>query len=174
MDPESLRRIGKLGRPWGHLGDLTVHLDVVDPEDIEHHGSLFVDIEGQMVPFFFSALRDKGRDVLVKFDEIDNPQAAAVLVGCDLYAPPGLLADGSDESWDPEECIGLLVIDHEHGELGEVVRVEGVRSNPVLVIQHGEKEVLMPLAAELIEKIDPEVGALHVKLPPGLVDLYLK
>ena len=150
-----------------------MHLDDLDPADIAKNGSFLIDIAGQMVPFRFSALRDNGRDLLVPFDEIDDPQAAAVLVGCDLYAPPGLLADGSDESWDPEELLGLLVIDHVHGELGEVIRVDGIRSNPVLVIQHGDKEVLMPLAAELIDRIDPDEGAMHVKLPPGLVELYL-
>ncbi|MCC6939921.1 MAG: hypothetical protein IT226_17025, partial [Flavobacteriales bacterium] len=102
MDLDSLHLIGRLGKPWGHQGELTVHLDSVDLEDIIHAGSLFVDIEGQKVPFFFSRLHDKGRDILVKFDDFDDPQSASVLVGRDIYAPPGLLADGSDESWDPE------------------------------------------------------------------------
>jgi ribosomal protein L35AE/L33A len=49
-----------------------------------------VDIEGQKVPFFFSKLHDKGRDILVKFDDFNDPQSASILVGRDL-CPPGLL-----------------------------------------------------------------------------------
>ncbi|MBK8500335.1 MAG: 16S rRNA processing protein RimM [Flavobacteriales bacterium] len=171
MDLDSLHRIGRLGKPWGHQGELTVHLDDVDLDDIIHAGSLFVDIEGQKVPFFFSRLHDKGRDVLVKFDDFDDPQSASMLVGRDLYAPPGLLADGSDESWDPEEFIGMLVRDEEHGELGEVTGLEGSAKNPVLVVLRGEQEVMIPLVEEMILGVDPEENVLIVRTPPGLIDL---
>ncbi len=172
MDLESLHRIGKLGKPWGHQGELTVHLEECDLDDLVHAGSLFVDIEGQKVPFFFSKLHDKGRDLLVKFDDFDDPQSAGILVGCDIYAPPGLLSDGSDESWDPEEFIGMIVRDEEHGDLGEVTGIEGSAKNPVLVMLHGEQEVMVPLAEEMILGIDPETNTLLVRTPPGLVDLY--
>ncbi|MBK6830791.1 MAG: 16S rRNA processing protein RimM [Flavobacteriales bacterium] len=172
MDLDSLHKIGRLGKPWGHQGELTVHLDEVDLDDIVHAGSLFVDIEGQKVPFFFSRLHDKGRDVLVKFDDFNDPQSASVLVGRDLYAPPGLLADGSDESWDPEEFIGMLVRDEEHGELGEVTGLEGTEKHPVLVVLRGEQEVMIPLADEMILGVDPEENTLLVRTPPGLIELY--
>ena len=172
MDLDSLHKIGRLGKPWGHQGELTVHLDDVDLDDLVHAGSLFVDIEGQKVPFFFSKLHDKGRDVLVKFDDFNDPQSVSILVGRDLYAPPGLLADGSDESWDPEEFIGMLVRDEEHGELGEVTGLEGTEKNPVLVVLRGEQEVMIPLAEEMILGMDPEENTLLVRTPPGLIDLY--
>lgn len=172
MDLDSLHRIGRLGKPWGHQGELTVHLDDVDLDDLAHMGSFFVDIEGQKVPFFFSRLHDKGSDVLVKFEDFDDPQSASVLVGRDLYAPPGLLADGSDESWDPEEFIGMLVRDEEHGDLGEVTGIDGSAKNPVLVVLKGEQEVLVPVADEMILGVDPEENVLLVRTPPGLIDLY--
>jgi len=172
VDLDSLHLIGRLGKPWGHQGELTVHLDSVDLEDIIHAGSLFVDIEGQKVPFFFSRLHDKGRDILVKFDDFDDPQSASVLVGRDIYAPPGLLADGSDESWDPEEFIGMLVRDEEHGELGEVTGIDGTDKNPVLVVLGGGREIMIPVADEMILNMDPEENVLLVRTPPGLIDLY--
>ena len=85
---------------------------------------------------------------------------------------PGMLSDGSDESWDPEEFIGMIVRDEEHGDLGEVTGIEGTDKNPVLVILHGEQEVMVPLAEEMILGIDPETNTLLVRTPPGLVDLY--
>src|SRR5205085_6506120 len=106
-----------------------------------------------------------GRDTLIKFDEIDDPQAAAMLVGRDIYAPPGHLADASDESWDPEEFIGLLVRDEKHGELGEVTGIEGTDKNPVLVILSGEHEVMVPLAEEMIVDLDMEERSLVIRTP---------
>ena len=171
MDLDSLHRIGRIGKPWGHQGELIVHLDDIDPEDLVHAGSLFVDIEGQKVPFAFSKLHDKGSDVLVKFDDFNDPQSAQIIVGRDLYVPPGLLADGSDESWDPEEVIDMLVRDEEHGELGIVTAIEGTEKNPVLVVLHGEEEVLIPVTDEMILGVDPEENVLLVRTPPGLIEL---
>jgi 16S rRNA processing protein RimM len=172
VDLDSLRRVGRIGKPWGHRGELTLHLEAVDPEDIEHHGSMFIEIQGQRVPFFFSSLRENGRDTLIKFDEVDDPQAASILVGRDVLLPPGLLADGSDESWDPDELIGLRVVDEEHGELGEVAEIGGTRENPVMVIQHGAQEVMVPVADEMIVSLDVAQGTITVRTPPGLVELY--
>ena len=172
MDTESLHYLGRLGKPWGNLGELTVHLEEVDVDDIMHAGSLFVDIEGQKVPFFFTKLYEKGSDVLIKFDDFNDPQSAGVIVGRDIYAPPGHLSDGSDESWDPEEFIGLLVRDEAHGELGEVTAIEGTDKNPVLVILQGEQEVMVPLVDEMIVDLNMEERSLTIRTPEGLIDLY--
>ncbi|MBS1582126.1 MAG: 16S rRNA processing protein RimM [Bacteroidetes bacterium] len=173
MDTDSLHFLGRLGKPWGHQGELTVHLEGIDLDDIVHMGALFVDIEGQKVPFFFSHLRDQGRvGVLVKFDEFHDPQSAGILVGRDIYAPPGHLADASDESWDPDEFIGMLVKDEAHGDLGEVTAIEGTDKNPVLVILQGEQEVMVPLVEEMIVSMDLEERSMTIRTPEGLIDLY--
>ncbi|MCB9169185.1 MAG: hypothetical protein H6594_02410 [Flavobacteriales bacterium] len=172
MDEGELHRIGKLGRPWGHLGDLNLRLEGLGPEDLGGSGDLFVDIEGQRVPFYFTQVQEKGRGVvLIKFDEIDDPQAASVLVGRDIYAPPGLLADGSDESWDPDELVGVMLTDVDHGEIGEIVRIEGDPRSPVMVVLHGEEEVLIPLTEDWIEEMDLEENSMRVRTPAGLIDL---
>ena len=172
MDTDSLHYLGRLGKPWGHQGELTVHLEDVDVDEIVHHGSLFIDIEGQRVPFFFSKLYEKGSDVLIKFDDFADPQSASMLVGRDIFAPPGHLADASDESWDPEEFLGMVVKDEEHGELGEVIGMEGTDENPVLVIMRGTQEVLVPLVDEMIVSIDLMERSMVIRTPPGLVELY--
>ena len=66
----------------------------------------------------------------------------------------------------------MIVRDEEHGDLGEVTSIEGSATNPVLVILHGEEEVMVPLAEEMILGIDPETNSLLVRTPPGLVDMY--
>jgi ribosomal 30S subunit maturation factor RimM len=53
-----------------------------------------------------------------------------------------------------------------------VTGIEGTAKNPVLVMLHGEQEVMVPLAEEMILGIDPETRSLLVRTPPGLVDLY--
>ncbi|MBK7085157.1 MAG: 16S rRNA processing protein RimM [Flavobacteriales bacterium] len=172
MDRDSLHRLGKLGKPWGHLGDLTLQLQGIEADELNGTGSLFVDIEGQMVPFFYTAIQEKGRTgTLIKFEEIDDPQAASVLVGREIFAPPGHYADASDESWDPDEMIGVVVKDEEHGELGEVIGIEGTDDNPIMVVLHGEHEVLIPLVDEMVLDMDLEQRTMTIRTPEGLIDL---
>ncbi len=174
MDLDSLQRIGRFGKPWGHQGHLTVHLDGCEVDELQGARALFADIDGQKVPFFPTELREKGRDVLVKFDDLHDPQAAAFLVGRDLFAPPGHFGEPMGEAWDTEEFVGLAVQDERHGDLGTVTAIDGTPANPVLVVHKGPQEVLVPLAEDLIVDLDMEARRLVIRTPEGLVDLYLR
>jgi 16S rRNA processing protein RimM len=66
----------------------------------------------------------------------------------------------------------MLVKDEVHGELGEVTGMEGTDKNPVLVILHGEVEVMVPLMEEMIVDIDMEERSMTIRTPEGLIDLY--
>lgn len=164
--------IGRLGKPWGHRGELSVHLETLAPEEIAPGGPLFVDIDGQLVPFFFTHLYEKGRETLVKFDEIDDPQAAAVLTGRDLLLPASVFGDPAGLVPEPHELIGMCVTDEEHGALGSVRGIAGTVQNPVMVISDGTHEVMVPVSGEMIVEFDEEKRTLLVRTPPGLVDLY--
>ena len=162
-----------MGKPWGYKGEVTVHLEDHELEEFEPTGALFVDMEGQKVPFFYTSLRDRGRaGILVKFDELTDPQSAAIVVGRDLFAPPGHLSEASKTGWDPMEFIGMVVRDETHGELGEVTGIEGSDRNPVMSIMLGGQEVMVPIVEELILEVNMEENSILVRTPPGLIDLY--
>lgn len=174
MEREHLRRIGRLGKPWGNKGELTLHLDPVDPGTITAHGWVFLDIDGQEVPFPVSAITDKGRDLLIKFDEVDDPQAAAVLVGRDVLFERSRLGDEGGHDWDLDDLIGMQVTDEVHGLLGEVTALAGTDDNPVLVIGRDPNEIMVPAAEGIVLEVDPDQRTITVRTPEGLVDLYRK
>ncbi|MDX9751009.1 MAG: hypothetical protein RBT71_08020 [Flavobacteriales bacterium] len=165
-----LRPIGKLGKPWGNQGELTLQLDAAtDRDDLDAPGWLFVDIDGQHVPFHYAALREKGgAGTLVRFDDLDDPQRAAFLVGRTILVPAG----DTGPRPAPDGIVGLRVHDEVHGDLGEVVALEGTDRNPVMLVRLGEQEVMVPLADELVTGFDPAAGVLQVRTPPGLVEMY--
>jgi 16S rRNA processing protein RimM len=181
MEEEVLHPLGKLGKPWGHQGELTLHLEGAEVDDIRAMGVLFVDLDGQHVPFFVSRIREHARTgAVVQFDELDRPQAVAFLVNREVFAPPGVLpapSDAEDDDDDeprPTEWLGLHVHDEEHGHLGEVAGMEGTEDNPVLVVVKDGQEVLLPVGGDLIRHIDLERGRIDVRTPEGLVELYRK
>lgn len=168
----ALKRIGRLGKPWGSKGELALHLEAADPDTIEQRGWVFLDIDGQEVPFPVVSIMDKGRDLLIKFDEVDDPQAAAVLVGRDVLFERDKLDEADGRDWSLEDLIGMQVTDETHGPLGEVTWLAGTDDNPVLVIVSQGTEIMVPAAEGIVVAVDPEKRTITVRTPEGLVDLY--
>lgn len=180
MDLGSLRHIGRLGKPWGHRGELVLHVDESRAAVVMDLGVLFAEIDGSRVPFHISSLREHPRvGAVVKFEGLDDPQACAFLVNRDVFEPPGQTVpeledeEEEDDDLDPSDLVGLHVVDEEYGDLGMVIATEGTEDNPLMVVQDSSgAEILIPLVNELITGIDMETGKLVVQTPPGLVDLY--
>jgi len=178
MDLSRLQPLGRLGKPWGHRGELVLHLDDVPFEEVLSLSFLFAGIDGLRVPFAVGHVREHPRvGAVVKFQGMDDPQAAAVLVNCTVFAPPGHVGlhredQNPDGELGPEDLLGMHVLDEEYGDLGEVTGIEGTEDHPVMVVRKGEQEVLIPIVDALITGIDQDTGHLVVRTPPGLVDLY--
>ncbi len=178
MDFETLHHIGRLGKPWGHRGELTLQLEEADLEEVQDLGFFFVELDGQRVPFRIGHLREHPRvGAVVKFEDYSDPQSVRFLVNGEVFAPPGHVPPATDEVdggdyLHPDEFIGMLVLDEEHGELGRIVSTEGTEDHPVMVVMKDGQEILIPMVDELITGIDKDTGHLVVRTPPGLVDLY--
>lgn len=178
MDLSKLQHLGRLGKPWGHRGELSFQLANAAFEEVLSLGVLFAEIDGLRVPFHVSHMREHPRvGAVVKFEDINDPQAGSFLVNCEVYAPPGQKqfeqeAEEEEENLDPEELIGMHVLDEEYGELGEITGTEGTEDHPVMVVRKGDQEILIPIVDDVITGIDLDTGYLVVRTPAGLVDLY--
>ena len=78
-------RIGKIGKPHGVKGEVTMHIDddVFDRTDADY---VILSIDGTLVPFFFEEYRFRTDEtVLVKFTDIDTTDEARRLTGCEVY-----------------------------------------------------------------------------------------
>jgi 16S rRNA processing protein RimM len=179
MHSTSLRHLGRLGKSWGHRGELTFQLEQANFEEVLGLGVLFVELDGLHVPFHVSHFREHPRvGAVVKFEDFDDPGSAAFLVNHDVFAPPGhettLVEEDEeeDDDLDPQDFVGMTVLDEEHGALGTITGTEGTEDHPVLVVRHEKHEILIPMVDDMIIGIDMESGSLVVRTPPGLVDLY--
>lgn len=178
MELDDLHPVGKLGKTWGNQGELSLHLEHCDLDEVLAMGVLFAEIDGQRVPFHVSHLREHPRTgAVVKFEDLDDPQSSAFLVNCEVFAPPGHVPsemedEEGEEGLDPTDLIGIHVFDEMHGHLGEITGTDGTEDNPVLVVVNDGVEVLLPMGGDLIQGIDMETRRMDVRTPDGLVDLY--
>ena len=168
---EEVYKIGKIGKPHGVKGELTLFFDddVFDRVDADY---LVLCIDGILVPFFMEEWRFKsGETALVKFCDIDSKEAASELTGCEVFFPKHLSDRGEDElTWD--EITGFAVKDNSKGIIGTLVAVDETTVNVLLEVKTPDgKIVLIPANEDIIRDIDPKTETLEVCLPEGLIDL---
>ena len=168
---EEVYKIGKIGKPHGVKGELTLFFDddVFDRVEAEY---LVLCVDGILVPFYMDDWRFKtGETALVKFTDIDTKEAASERTGCEVFFPKHLSDREEDDlTWD--EIKGFEVVDANHGNIGNVVSIDGSTVNVIMEVETAKGNIiLVPANENLIKEVDPENRSIVVDLPDGLVDL---
>lgn len=175
MKKEECFNLGKITRLFGTKGELTLVLDVDDPNDYLNLKLFYADFDGELIPFFIEKLTIKnGTSVTIKLIDIDEPKAAGALVNRLLYLPLEQLPKLNEDQFYYHEIIGYKIIDDVLGETGTIKDVLEFPMQEILQIDHNGKEILLPISDELISKVDRENKILYISAPEGLIELYLE
>lgn len=168
-----LTRIGFVSKPHGFKGELVFAIENGTPEEYVDADFFWIELEGNPVPFFIEEIKITGSGMIVKLDDINTEAEARKISGKKIFADDVLIASMEEEiSW--ESLIGYMIFDEAHGQLGLLERIEEYPQQIMAHCNVNGKEVLFPLHDDLITDIDDEKKELHLRLPDGLIDLYLK
>jgi len=175
LNKDQYQKIGKLTKPHGVLGEVLVRLTpefcrkTIEPE------WLFLDIDGGLVPFEVSSLREKMNDaIIVKFEGVDSENSAKIYQGLDIYINPEdvLKVDNDEQESTEYEFIGYTVLDKKHGNIGYVHKLIDIPQNPLLSVINGEIEILIPRHDDFIVSINQDRRELQIEAPTGLIEMY--
>ena len=173
-DKKDLHAIGYFSKLHGYKGELTAALDTGDIKDYEDLTILFLDVRGTLVPYFVESLEYKTNTAAkVKLEGIDSEEKAKALVKSTIYINRSDMSAPDTDRAALRAITGYRVFDTEHGDIGVVERIEESPNNPLLIIQNGKKEILIPLNGNFFESIDDEKREVHIDAPEGLIDFYL-
>ncbi|MEN8155751.1 MAG: hypothetical protein ABFS10_02280 [Bacteroidota bacterium] len=174
-------KAGKISKPYGLQGEVHIILNPSVAKHIEQGNPLFIDLDGQRVPFFIeSADLVSDNQAIVGFEFITSVEEARKVCGHDVYLDPAKHFGSSgdpDGSEDPEnlenrqKVVGYQAIDEKLGALGPVLEYLPNEMNPVWLIDYSGKELMIPAAEEFIKRINHRKQTLHLNLPEGLTDL---
>ena len=164
--------LGRITKPWGVKGQVMMFLDVDAPEDYLGLDSAFVEVKGQLVPYFFHLDNLNGNKAVATFEDL-TPDQANALVGHSLYLPLDLLPKLEGNKFYFHEVVGFRVIDEEKGDIGILEQVIEYPAQPLFQVMKNGVEVLIPVIDEVIKKVDRDNKALYITAPKGLIDLYL-
>lgn len=168
---EDVFKIGRIGKAHGVKGEVTFQFDddIFDRSDAD---SLFIEIDGLLVPFFIEEYRFRSDDVaLMVFEGVDTEEKAEELTGCDVYFPRSLADDDAD-SVSKAEIIGFQVIDSATGStVGTISAVDDTTANPLFQVERDNAQVLIPASPELIRDVDRKVRTITIAIPDGLLTM---
>jgi 16S rRNA processing protein RimM len=165
--------VGRLGRPQGIKGELTVEVRTDDPDDRFAPGKVLQTDPVERGPVTIAGSRRQGRYLVVSIEGVEDRNQAELLRDTLLLVdtkdlPP--LAD-EDEYYDTQ-LIGLRAELGDGSQLGEVSDVLHLPGGDVLVVKrpHGT-EALVPFVKAIVPAVDLASGSLRIEPPEGLLEL---
>jgi 16S rRNA processing protein RimM len=171
MKKEECFFLGIISKKHGYKGDVNIKLDVTPSENFKELNHLFIELNGNLVPFFISSLRFKNNGfIVVKFEDVDNDESANAIIGKSTYLPLECLPQEENPL---KALLNYTAIDDKHGELGKIIDIQSNNGQDLFVIDYDDKEILIPITEHFISQIDKDKKIVHLITPDGLIDLFL-
>lgn len=174
MNKADCFHLGYVAKLHGFKGEVSLFLDVTNPQDYDGLDAVFIDINNQLTPFFIDQFKLKNKGfAAVKFEGVDTEQQAKIILRKSIYLPAEILPELKGTNFYDHEVEGFTVIDTSFGEVGILDTVLDYAVNPLLSVKNGDKEVLIPLFEGLVQAIDRKKKTMTVSAPAGLIEMYL-
>ncbi len=161
--------LGTISKTHGVRGELIIRITDPSYEPDENWESLFLQIDGILVPFFISSLHaPKADEWFICFDDYDNKDSAQNLVGSPVWIQKDLMAEVKEEIY-MDELTGYAIINVRTGRQGLITDFMDIPGNPVFEVSFEGEKVLVPAQDDMIEEIDQENQKLIIRLPEGIM-----
>jgi len=175
MKKEDCFYLGKIVKKYSFKGELLAKLDTDEPGLYDNLDAIFIDLRGNLVPFFIEKSQLHKSDLLrLKFEDVDTEADADALMKTELYLPLDLLPKLDGDKFYFHEVIGFTITDENFGKVGTIKGINDSTAQALFEIDRDGVEVLIPMNDEFIVKVDRKNKTIEVDTPEGLIDLYLE
>jgi 16S rRNA processing protein RimM len=172
VSPEDLVVVGRLARPHGLRGEMSVEVLTDFPERFVPGLAVVAtgpagDRRRELV---VASVRPNGERLLVTFEGVPSRTEAEALRGLDIAVPKGSEVprpEGFVYHFDVEGCraVGLS-----GAELGVVTALEEVGGRPLLTLRTPSGERDVPFVSPIVVSVDLEKRIVVLDPPAGLLD----
>jgi 16S rRNA processing protein RimM len=170
VQKEQCFSLGKITKLHGYKGGLILHIDSSTPQFFKDLESVFLEINQELVPFFFAQKgKLNGKKLLVYFEDI-SPEKASALVGRNAYLPQSMFPEVEDDLYYDKAIMGYDVIVKD-ASIGKIVDVVENSGQNLFVVASNSSEYLIPAVDPFITSLDQAKKIIYLELPEGLLDL---
>jgi 16S rRNA processing protein RimM len=166
--------VGRVGRPHGLRGEVTIEVRTDDPAGRFAVGSILVTDPIERGPLTVAAAHWHSGRLLVAFEGYRDRDAAQALRDTLLQIDSADLEPLSDpEEFYDHDLIGLRVVTIVGEEVGTVADVLHHGQDLLVVDGTGARsgaEIMIPFVADLVPEVNLAAGRLVIDPPPGLLD----
>ena len=164
--------VGRLGRTRGRRGELTAEVYSSQPGRAERLGEVKLQKGAVCRMARVEGVWHHGGRPVFKFEGVDSISDAEVWEGADILVPEDERAKPEEGEFSHADLIGCTVWeDGKDQPLGTVSGVLEYGSAPLLQVDAGGKEVLVPLVRSMCREIDVAGKIIRATLPEGLTEL---
>lgn len=175
MNKKDCFYLGKIVRKYSFKGEIIIKLDTDEPELYRNIETVFVDLNNNFLPFFIeSSLLQKGNQLRVQFEDVYSESDADLLMKKDVYLPLDFLPQLTGNKFYYHEVIGYMLSDVNYGEIGEIIGINDSTAQPLFVVKYKDKEILIPMIDEFIQKVDRNNHLILVDTPKGLIEMNIE
>jgi len=169
MNKQDCYSIGYISKTHGLKGEVTAVF--TEPIELDTVESVFIELEGSLVPYFIHSFSDRGDKAFIKFDDVNTPEQAAALKGSTLFLNKSVRPSLKRGEFYNDEVVGFSVDDETLGTLGPVKQVIESGLNRLLEVDHQGKEVLIPINSPFIKSVNKSKKLIKVHLPEGFLSI---
>jgi 16S rRNA processing protein RimM len=164
--------VGRIGRPHGVRGEMTVEVRTDDPDLRFAPGAVLRTDPADRGPLTVAGVRWHREILLLAVEGVDSREAAEELRDTELLVDVAALPalDDPDDFYD-HQLGGLTARLADGGLLGRVVAVEHLGADRLVVERPEGGEVLVPFVAAIVPSVDLAAGEVVVDPPEGLLEL---
>jgi 16S rRNA processing protein RimM len=161
--------LGTIAKIHGVRGELIIRTANPSYDLKEDWESIFLQIEGILVPFFISYLRSfKPGEWILKVDWYEDRTQAERLVGYTVWVPIDWLEPVETELF-MDELLGFQITDTTSGQKGSITDFMDIPDNPVFEVEINKEKVLIPAREEFILEVNTKDKRITFRLPEGLI-----
>ena len=168
--------VGYTRKPFGVNGQLKLQIEPTYLSDALKAEVLFVEIDGQQVPYFIDNFNTTG-DLVVLFEEVESREKAAKLVGRPIFLRPADILPleekaasiGSDTA---PQYLNYQIEEKDLGPIGPIVRIEEFPQQEMGFVEYQGREVMIPLHPSFVVEEDRAKKVLVLALPEGILEIF--
>ena len=164
--------VGRIGRPHGVRGEVTVEVRTDDPDDRFVPGAVLLTDPAARGPLTVAGARWHREVLLLTVEGVDSREAAEELRNTELHVPVADLPPLEDpDAYYDHQLVGLAARLTDGSLLGTVTAVRHEGGDLLVVAREGGGELLVPFVAAIVPTVDLAGGAVVVDPPEGLLEL---
>ena len=163
--------LGRIIKIIGYEGTVAVKLEKIFTENIHRMESVFLEIEGKLVPFFISRSEYNGADILkLWFDGYNSNNKISEFIGCWIFLTSGTAINKNKAG--PENLIGYSIFVEEDKLLGSISEVMTNSEQWLINVKSiNKKDILIPFHEDFIVRMDKRKKVIFMNIPEGLTDI---